>query len=51
MLTQEKTANNCINLTILYAVSLCYTAYKMAGYAERYIVKSFMNVGISLQLI
>jgi len=32
----EKTANNCINLTILYAVSLCCTAYKMAGYAERY---------------
>ena len=28
----HKKANNCINLTILYAVSFCNTAYKMAGY-------------------
>lgn len=33
---KEKYANNCINLIILYDVSLCCTAYKMAGYAVRY---------------
>ena len=32
--------NNCINLTILYAVSLCCMAYKMAGYAECYMFKN-----------
>ena len=41
--------NNCINLTILYAVSLRCTAYKMAGYAERYMQMEFrMNINATL---
>ena len=40
----QKAHNNCINLTILYAVSLRYTSYKMASYAERYIFGDTMRI-------